>query len=403
MVNSYQKQVAVKQNDQGVWYVRPYLGRDTFGKPIKPYHSFPYASSREEAQELADLWVNNLTADGLVNSARLVDLLADYIELKRRNGASPNSIKSYELFTCTYVGHYLKNANARDLTVVDFNRFEQQLLMDKDQGGQGLSRNSVLSVHNFLRGAYNYFVDAGICESNPLFYVAKPHPDKSEAASLDEWDFALVDEALNNAIKRGSLDFRSATYAFAAWLVLHTGLRCGEVCALRRRDVNRMNGYIHVGGTVIEERGKEPYRRDVTKGRKCRNVTITKNDIKAIDGFMRLQDETLGRLVADAPLITVHGLYERPTVVSAAFSHLRDRLRLPKRMTFHGLRHTHATWCLANGVDLKTLSERLGHADEATTLRIYAHVLPGRDAQAAEAFERAANQITNKQDSRIWQ
>ena len=59
-------------------------------------------------------------------------------------------------------------------------------------------------------------------------------------------------------------------------------------------------------------------------------------------------------------------------------------------MTFHSLRHTHASWCLAHGVDLKTLSERLGHADEATTLRIYAHVMPGRDAAAARAFEEAA-------------
>ena len=45
---------------------------------------------------------------------------------------------------------------------------------------------------------------------------------------------------------------------------------------------------------------------------------------------------------------------------------------------------------LSGGVDVKTVSERLGHADVATTLRIYAHVMPGRDAHAAEAFEAAA-------------
>ena len=59
---------------------------------------------------------------------------------------------------------------------------------------------------------------------------------------------------------------------------------------------------------------------------------------------------------------------------------------LPKACTFHSLRHTHATWCLANGVNLKTLSARLGHANEVITLRTYAHLLPGADEAAAQAF-----------------
>lgn len=90
-----------------------------------------------------------MTADGTVRSARLTDLLEDYVQLRERNGASPNSIKSYRLFI-RYVARYLKTANARDLGVMDFNRFEQRLLMAKDEGGQGLCRNSVINVHQLL-------------------------------------------------------------------------------------------------------------------------------------------------------------------------------------------------------------------------------------------------------------
>jgi integrase len=54
---------------------------------------------------------------------------------------------------------------------------------------------------------------------------------------------------------------------------------------------------------------------------------------------------------------------------------------------FHTLRHTHATLLIASGVDAKTVSERLGHADVATTLRYYGHVMPGRDRQAAARFD----------------
>lgn len=65
---------------------------------------------------------------------------------------------------------------------------------------------------------------------------------------------------------------------------------------------------------------------------------------------------------------------------------------LPKGARFHMLRHTHATWCLSHGVDLKTVSLRLGHADETTTLRAYAHALPGSDSAAAEAFSAALDE-----------
>ena len=70
---------------------------------------------------------------------------------------------------------------------------------------------------------------------------------------------------------------------------------------------------------------------------------------------------------------------------------LRDELGLQRGTSFHPLRHTHATWLLLQGVDPKTVMERLGHAKVATTLELYGHVLPGRDAAAAQAFAEAAS------------
>lgn len=383
--------VKVKRGADGVFECRLYLGRGVDGKPIRPYKKFPHAATECEAQDLAEIWAAHVTADGTVRSARLIDLLSDYVQMRERNGASPNSIRSYRLF-CRYAARYLKTANARDLGVMDFNRFEQRLLMSKDEGGQGLCRNSVINVHNFLRGAYNYFVDAGICDVNPLMYVAKPSPERHEALAITEWDFedlnSKLEEALNRDV-RSSKEYRSAVLAFASWLSLVTGMRVGEICAVMRTDVKRYQMFVHVGGTVMEVKGKKPYRRNVTKGRKCRNISITNDDVKVIDSFIRLQNAVLGRLDADVPLVTLDGSFVRPTTVSRAFSHIRDECGLPSGITFHSLRHTHASWLIANGCDLKTISERMGHADEATTLRIYGHLMPGRDAIAAELFNDA--------------
>lgn len=383
--------VRVRRGADGVFECRLYLGRGADGKAIRPYKRFANAATEAEAIELAETWAANLTADGMVKSARLTDLLADYVQLRERNGASPNSIKSYRLFM-HYVSRFLKTANARDLSVMDFNRFEQALLMSKSDGGQGLCRNSVINVHNFLRGAYNHFVDAGICDANPLVYVSKPSPERHEACALTEWDFEDFNARLESAmgVKGASMsEYRRAVYAFAAWLALVTGMRVGEVCAEQRSDVKRYQMFLHVGGNVIESVGSKPYRRNVTKGRKCRNIAVTAEDLGVIDSFVRLQNAVLGRLDVDSPLVTLDGSYMRPTTISRAFSRIRDSCGLPKEITFHSLRHTHASWLIANGCDLKTLSERMGHADEATTLRIYGHLMPGRDAVAAQLFSEA--------------
>lgn len=383
--------IKIRKGTDGVFECRLYLGRGFDGKAIRPYKQFPNAATESEALELAETWAANLTANGEVKSARLIDLLADYVQLRERNGASPNSIRNYRLFT-HYVAKFLRTANARDLSVMDFNRFEQALLAPKSDGGQGLCRNSVINVHNFLRGAYNHFVDAGICDANPIVYVSKPSPERHEAAAITEWDFEGFNEKLEGTLSKEietKADYRAAVYAFASWLSLVTGMRVGEVCAVQRIDVKRALSYVHVGGNVIEGKGKKPYRRNVTKGRKCRNIALTQDDIAVIDAFTKLQGAILGRLGADCPLVTLDGSYMRPTTISRAFSRIRDSCGLPREVTFHSLRHTHASWLIANGCDLKTLSERMGHADEATTLRIYGHLMPGRDAIAAQLFSEA--------------
>ena len=373
---------AVRKGADGVWFCRPYLGLDAAGNPIRPYRSFPQARSGREAQALADAWLADLTADGLVSSAVLADLLDSYVEMRRRNGASPNTIRTWRLFS-RYVRRFMRGAVARDVGVADVVRLEQRLLSPKP-GGAGLSRSTVLGVHNFLRGAFNHFAVAGVCESNPVASAPKPRPERSEAASLTEWDYETLAAALEAAMADGP--YREAVAAFAAGLALSTGMRVGEVCALRREDVHWAGGYLHVGGTVVEQSGSRPWRKRTTKGRKSRNVSMTEGDMAEIAAFMRRQSGELGRLPPTAPVVTLDGSWMRPTTLSRSFARTRRACGLPPGVSFHTLRHTHASWLIACGVDLKTVSERLGHADEATTLRIYAHLLPGRDRAAAEAF-----------------
>lgn len=391
--------VDVKQDAVGVWYAQPYLGTLVDGRQKRPRKSFPEATTRAQAQALATEWLEKITNAGKVQSYVLADMLTDYRANAAVRGYSPNTIKRWELFTDTYVKPYLKGRTVSELTAADFESFELRLLRPKEKGGQGLSRSSVRSVHYFLRGAYRKWVKAGVCEVNPLLYIEPPKEDKSEAAALDEWDFKRFADNLEQDMRHDgaqtAVTMRTTSYAIGMWLSLHTGMRLGEVCALRRRDVYRTRGYIHVCGTVIEVKGGGVLRKDVTKGRVSRNVSLTEREFAEIFRVIASQDAYFAEFDPNTPLVTVDGAFMRPSTLSKAFTRKKRKLGMKKECSFHSLRHTHATWLLANGASIKDIADRLGHVEETTTLKTYAHAMPGRDQKAAETFADFAERLQN--------
>lgn len=388
------REPTVRRDSKGRWVAQLDLGRDGSGRRVRPSRILSGAHDEDEAMSLARIWARNVTADGRVRSARICDLLREYISDRKLQGAAPNTVRRWWLFE-RYVERYLPNRPVRDLSVIDMTRFETALLMPKAAGGQGLCPNSVISVHNFLSCAYDMWVSAGICDENPMRSVRRPRETHHEAVALDEWDYGRLESAISALLppQCGDASPVEQRNAFGAWLALHTGLRCGEVCGLRRRDVSPSRRWIHVGGNVTEAWGHQPVRSDQTKGHRGRNVSLTDQQMEVVFAWIRAQDRMCPGLGPDAALVSCDGAFVRPTALSHGFSAIRDSCGIPRRVTFHSLRHTHATWLLAHGVDVKTVSERMGHANVSTTLAIYAHVMPGRDQAAAKALEEAEKQM----------
>ena len=81
-------------------------------------------------------------------------------------------------------------------------------------------------------------------------------------------------------------------------------------------------------------------------------------------------------------------------MISHSFAKLVKKAGLP-HIRLHDLRHAHATFLIKEGLSIKMVSERLGHADPATTLKIYSHVLPGEQREAAERFDQLFNPRTD--------
>lgn len=390
-------ELEIKHHADGTRYVRPYLGSNAVtGRPIRPYHRFPDAKTDEEAMEMAKRWLAEVAPSADVGTThRLGDLLARYVRWVEENGKSANTVKTYRTFL--RYAEPLADKPARYVKTYELEMLYHHLLAPKEEGGAGLGNNSVITFHWFLSGAFGWMCSVGAADVNPARDATPPEPGVYEAVALEGEDFPTMAAVLKGLAEEPlqglhAHDALMAQTAYGAWLALNTGLRCGEVCALRRRDAQLFRKVLHVGGTIVEN-GDGAWRQARTKGKRDRNVALSDEACEMARGHETLVAAAFGtaRRELGAPICpNRRGSWIRPSSMSACFREICDGHGMPRGVTFHSLRHTHATWLLLNGADPKTVSERLGHSSVAVTLAIYAHVLPGRDAQAAELFSRVA-------------
>jgi len=171
------------------------------------------------------------------------------------------------------------------------------------------------------------------------------------------------------------------------WVAATTGMRRGELCALRWSDVETLAATITVRRSISDLPGRMEVR--PTKSRRVRRIAI---DPATTMVLVRQRDTAekrcrdVGIQLGDDSYVWSqepdHSSPWRPDRVTHSFGRVRALAGLPTTR-FHHLRHFAATMMLASGVDVRTAAGRLGHADSSVTLRTYAHVMEERDRDAA--------------------
>lgn len=205
---------------------------------------------------------------------------------------------------------------------------------------------------------------------------------KQNAFTLHEWDIHFPTEQNKHDISVFTVDqqrrlMRHLTENFTflnlgVLICLHTGLRIGEICALRWEDIDSENGMLQVQRTleriyILSDGNKHTeLQLSTPKTRNSqREIPLTKDLLRLLKPFRKVVNPQF-YVLTNSPKPT------EPRTYRNYYRHLLNSLNIPF-IKFHGLRHSFATRCIESGCDSKTVSILLGHANISTTLNLYVH------------------------------
>ncbi len=254
------------------------------------------------------------------------------------------------------------------------------LLRDGIGEGRGLSNRTVGHVHRVLRRVLGHAVQWGLVEPNVAAAVSPPRVEGQEVDIIPGDKVSDILRRLHG----------QPIYPIAS-LALASGMRRGELLAVRWRDVDFDRGLIRVERSLETTRAGLRFKSPKTRhGRRTIALPATiVSDLRA--QWRALQEQRLAHGLGKAPDEAL--IFSRwdgkpldPDSVGRAWKRAMTSIGAPG-ITLHGLRHTHTSQLIANGLDVLTISRRLGHGSPAITLGVYGHLFSNTDDRAAEILE----------------
>jgi integrase len=296
----------------------------------------------------------------------------------------PSTLDSYRRNLDNHILPAIGRRQLRQVTPAMLNQLYADLLSSGNRvTGEGLSAKTVRYVHTIVHKILADAVDLGVIITNMADRAKPPRPRASSPTEIKAWTPDELRDFLG-LVKGHRLE--------SAWhLAALTGMRRAEILGLRWHDLDLENERLSVRQTLVAV-GYEMVI-STPKTHQARTIDL---DTGTIERLRRHRERQLvdrqewGGDYEQNDLVFCRedGSPIHPHTFSQAFERLVAKSELPK-IPLHGLRHTHATVGLALGVPAKVMSERLGHESVAFTLKQYAHVIPGMQADAARLIASA--------------
>jgi len=361
-----------RKKKDGVWEVRVFLGRDPITGKVRHLSKTVHGSGRDADDALHDLLAKygGGAADGV--GATFGQLLDLWLEECERLDRSPTTVRNYRAQVEKTIRPALGKVKVSRLSA---RQLDELYGVIKDQGA---SPKTIRNYHATISSALHQAVRWGWVREN---VADRARPPQVRQRRVQAPSIEAVRAVVTAAEER---DPRLAPLLMLAAL---TGMRRGELCALRWSDVDLEHGELDVSRSVVVAVGGLAEK--TTKTDRFRRVALDDVGVlllrQHLANVQKWATEADTQLPLDAYVFSpyIDGSKPfRPDNVTSFFIRVRNSLGLSD-VRLHDLRHFTATQLIGAGVDVRTVAGRLGHSDPSLTLRVYSHLIEERDRAAA--------------------
>lgn len=368
---------SVRKRKDGKWLVTFPTG--LFRDNGKREYIYKYCESQAEAvEELRKLQTEK--AVGVYQGKSTVktgDWIDIWIEKHKAPKLAPATLTSYRNNFRIHIRPYVG-----EILLKELNTYNIQRMLD----GIGGSLSTFVKNYNIIHGALEKAVELGMISRNPCKGVAFPKDDKREMRVLTREEQKRFIEALNGEYYRVML----LTY-------LYTGMRMGEGIPLQWKDIDLNKRTLRVNKKAIVTHDHNKHKavqviEDFCKTASSKRTVMITAGLAAVlrehKAEMMELTANMGEAWSEDNLVFKNSrgniVYNRN--LQGVLDRIYDKAGI-EGATMHTLRHTYATRCFEAGVDIKAISEQLGHANVKTTYNIYVHLLNDTKAKEIDKLE----------------
>lgn len=337
------------QRKDGRWECRVSLGSDN-GR--KKYRSF-YGKTKDEAEyKMAVAFQNNICDDKTVTEITVKELAIEWLCVVKSR-IKESTAANYQMKIERHILPYFGDISSAMLKAKTVSEFVQKKLKD------GLSARYVCDILTLLKSIFRY-ANREYHIANILDGIVMPKREKTEIKILSKSE----QNSLMNYVK-----FNRNFSTLGVALSLYTGLRIGELCALKWENIDIEKRILTVRNTIQRIQSFD--------GKQKTKVIITEPKSRTSKRIIPIPDCLISMLrelksKPDNFVLTGNCKPIEPRTMQYRFKQILKKVNLPS-FRFHSLRHSFATGAIELGFDVKTLSEILGHSSVKITLDRYVH------------------------------
>ena len=336
------------------------------GETVRTYHTL-VAKTQRQAERARDALIVDLELRGgaVGGGVTVRDFMGAFLSYKEKSSTiEPSTVRSYRAesrLICAYLG----NVALADLSVPEVNRWMANMTAN------GYAPKSVAKPFRLLKQALKWAMSQDLVRKNVCEYCKPPKRVKTPINALDRAERTRM-------LKLAVVAEATSPLGLAVELALTTGMRRGEVCALRWSDVGN-DGTVTVSHALGNGEGGF-YLKEPKTGSSARTIPLTAHTAAILKAKRADSRRVLAEMSVPAGDPFVLGMQEpesRPYNLAQLGKDFSAFCKMNRfDCTFHDLRHTFATMMIGNGCDVRTVASYLGHASVSMTLDIYADVGP---------------------------